>query len=62
MFKDVTSLGTGQNNKQRLLSSQFSWCDTPNDVDYTRSCRLLYINLQKEPFQRNLLGLRVREM
>ena len=39
-----TSLGTGRNNKQRPLSSQFSWCDTRNDLDYTRSCRLLYVS------------------
>ena len=37
-----TSLGTGRNNKQRPSPSQFSCCDTPNDVDYTRSCRWLY--------------------
>ena len=39
-----TPLGTGRNNKQRPLSSQFSWCDTRNDLDYTRSCRLLYVS------------------
>ena len=56
-----TSLGTRQINKQRPLSSQFSCCDAPNDVEYTRSCRLPYRDLQREPFQRNLLGLRCRE-
>ena len=39
-----TSLGTWRNNKQRPLSSQFSWCDTRSDLDYTRSCRLLYVS------------------
>ena len=50
-----TSLGTGRNNKQRPLSSQFSCCYTPNDVDYTRSCRLLYINLQGNLFSETFL-------
>ena len=57
-----TSLGTERNNRRRPLSSQVLFCGRPHGAEYTRPFRQLYTDLQREPFQRNLLGLRRQEM
>ena len=44
------------------LSSQFFCSETPHGVEYIRPFRQLYTDLQREPFQGNLLGLRFEEM
>ena len=41
---------------------RFFCSETPHGVEYTRPFHQLYTDLQSEPFQGNLLGLRFEEM